>query len=195
VSGDPPFAGVGLAGALVTCGWYLVQNTVRYGDPLARKATEKYLQATGGLGTRFGRPYLISNPLNLVVVRVPQEIFHAFWYGTGASTVRWSQWISLLFWLVLVASIAGLIGRRKSPAVLVPLIAISLAAFLSVWIVAFQTFTYSARYSLVGIAAIAGLAALGTQWWRLPVRFALPLMGLIGTVVSIQVDVFAVHWN
>jgi hypothetical protein len=48
---------------------------------------------------------------------------------------------------------------------------------------------------LVGLAAIAALAALGVERWRLPVRFVLPAMGLIGTLVAIQQNVLAVHWN
>ena len=46
-----------------------------------------------------------------------------------------------------------------------------------------------------GLVAICGLAALGLERWRLPVRFLLPLAGLIGTVVAIQQDVLAVHWT
>lgn len=47
---------VASAGAVLTCGWYLIQNTVRYGDPLAKSATSHYLAANGGLGTFFGQP-------------------------------------------------------------------------------------------------------------------------------------------
>ena len=35
----------------LTCSWYLIQNTYRYGDPLALKASARYLALTGGLGT------------------------------------------------------------------------------------------------------------------------------------------------
>jgi ABC-type arginine transport system permease subunit len=72
---------------------------------------------------------------------------------------------------------------------------ITAAGLLSVWIVAFQTSTYEARYVFVGLAAIAALAALGLERWKLPFRFVLPAMGLIGTLVAIQQNVLAVHWN
>jgi hypothetical protein len=124
---------------------------------------------------------------------VPQRIFTHFWFATA---VRWwPLWISLLFWVLLAASVAGLVGRRVSRTALVPLVCIALAALVSVWIVAFQTETYEPRYALVGIAAIAGLAALGSERWILPLRFLLPVMGLVGTIVTIQHDVFAVHWT
>ena len=37
------FAVIGLGSALVVSSWYLVQNTVRYSDPLAHTATIRYL--------------------------------------------------------------------------------------------------------------------------------------------------------
>jgi hypothetical protein len=75
------------------------------------------------------------------------------------------------------------------------LLAIVFAAFLSIWFVAFQTATYQARLAFVGLAALAVLAALGLERWRLPVRFLLPAMGLIGTLIAIQQDVLAIHWS
>ena len=37
------FAAVGFGSALVVCGWYLIQNTVRYGQPLAQTDSSRYL--------------------------------------------------------------------------------------------------------------------------------------------------------
>ena len=71
---------------------------------------------------------------------------------------------------------------------------IAVTGLLSVWLIATQTATYEARYAFVGLAAIAALAALGLERWRLPVRFVLPAMGLCGTVIAIQVNVLSVHW-
>jgi hypothetical protein len=79
--------------------------------------------------------------------------------------------------------------------VLIALFAIVVAGFLSVWVVATQTSTYEARYVFVGLSAIAALVALGLERWKLPVRFVLPTMGLIGTLVEIQQNVLAVHWS
>jgi hypothetical protein len=60
--------------------------------------------------------------------------------------------------------------------VVVALVVIAGTALLSVWGAAFQTFSFQARYALFGLPAIAGLAALGLETWKLPVRFVLPVM-------------------
>ena len=44
------FAVIGLGSGLLVSSWYLVQNTVRYGDPLAPTATLRYLTKMSGLG-------------------------------------------------------------------------------------------------------------------------------------------------
>lgn len=49
-----------------------------------------------------------------------------------------------------------------------------MGALLSIWIVAFQTYTYEARIAFVGVPALATLAGLGVQRWRPPLRFLLP---------------------
>lgn len=72
--------------ALLACGWYLVQNIVRYGDPLASTATTHYLTPIGGLGT-FGFLYHVTHPLHLVFVEVPRAIWNGFWYTSG-----WNQY-------------------------------------------------------------------------------------------------------
>jgi hypothetical protein len=72
---------------------------------------------------------------------------------------------------------------------------LALAGFVSVWIVAFQTATYEARLALTGLPALAGLAALGVERWKLPVRFLLPFTGLVGLLVAMYDDVLAVNWR
>jgi Dolichyl-phosphate-mannose-protein mannosyltransferase len=188
---------VALIAALATCGWYLIQNSVRYGDPLARTATTKYLTDSGGLGTWPGTPYKVTDPLKLVFFDVPQRIFDLFWYESGWLPFRWSWPVSLLFWSVCVAALFGLIHRRVhvERRILVTLWALVVTALMSVWVLAFQTATYKTSYAFVGIAALAALVALGVERWRLPVRFLLPAMGLCGTLIAIQQNVLAVHWG
>jgi hypothetical protein len=189
------FLAIGALTAFAACGWYLIQNTVRYGDPLARAASARYLAQVGGLGTFF-IPYVVSNPLNLVFVRVPQRIADGFWYVSGSvGQFHWPWPVSLVFWAVLAASVAGIISRHIDRWTLATLLTVAGAGLLSVWIVAFQTSTYEARYVYVGLSAIAALVALGLERWRLPVRLILPVMGLVGTVVAIQQNVLAVHWG
>ena len=69
-----------------------------------------------------------------------------------------------------------------------------LATFL-VWITAFQTGAIRRADALVGLVALAALASLGLERWRLTIRFLLPAMGLCGILVAIQQNVVAVHWT
>ena len=188
------FLGSGALAALVVSGWYLVQNTVRYGDPLARTASARYLAQVGGLGTAF-TPYRPGNLLSLIFDSVPARIGNTFWYQSGWGQFHWPWPVNVVFWVVLAGSLAGLVHRHVHRNVLIALLAIAVAGFLSVWLVATQTSTYEARYVFVGLTAIAALAALGVERWKLPVRFILPAMGLIGTLVEIQQNVLAIHWN
>jgi hypothetical protein len=96
---------------------------------------------------------------------------------------------------MLGCALAGLIGSHLPQRALTLVAVVAAAGFLSVWLVAFQTATYEARLAFTALPAIACLAALGLERWKLPVRFVLPAMGLIGTVVAIQRDVLAVNWT
>ena len=45
----------GCLASVLVCGWYLIQNTVRYGGPSATAASQHYLtQIGGGLGMPYG---------------------------------------------------------------------------------------------------------------------------------------------
>jgi len=74
-------------------------------------------------------------------------------------------------------------------AALVTLGAIAVLSLLSVWLVAFQTKTFEARYALVGLTAMASLVALALERWPLAVRWLLPAAGCAGTLVAICHDV------
>lgn len=189
------FAALGFGSALVVCGWYLVQNTVRYGDPLARTASARYLSVVGGLGTAFGQPYRVTDPLRLVFVDVPDRIVRSFWYQSGWNQFRWSLPVDLAITAVFAVALLGLIGRDISRSILLTLWSIFISSFLCVWIISFQTHTYEARYAYVGLVAIIGLAALGLERWKVGVRFLIPLAGLVGTVAALQLDVLSVHWT
>ena len=188
------FAAIGLGSALVVSSWYLVQNTVRYGDPLASTATLRYLTKMNGLGGGFGA-YIVGDPLRHVFVSVPNRIVESFWYQSGWNRSHWPWEVNVVITIGFACALMGLVGRHVEPHTLISLGALSIAALLSVWVVSFQTGTYQARYAYFGLVAICGLAALGLERWRLPVRFLLPLAGLVGTAVAIQQDVLAVHWT
>jgi hypothetical protein len=188
------YLGIGAVSTLIVSGWYLVQNTVRYGDPLARRTSAHYLSLVGALGTPIGKPYIVYHPLKLVFVQVPQRIVETFWYVSDWNQFHWSWPVNVLFTLVLAITLAGLVFQRAKRRALLTLAVISLASMASVWFVAFQTF-YQAKYAFVGLPALAGLVALGVEKWKLPVRFLLPGMVLVGTLVAIQIDVLGLHWG
>jgi hypothetical protein len=81
---------------------------------------------------------------------------------------------------------------RRNIALLAALVALSL---LCVWMVAFSTATYEARLAFGGLPALACLAALGVERWRLPHRFTLPLLGFSGAAVAIVSNVLTVSWH
>ena len=166
---------------------------------LATAASEqRYLTQIQGTGLAYGVRYQVTDPVKLIFVDVPLKFLHTFWYGDlfvdpvfHNSSVPLP--VSLLFWLALAFALVGLIGRNLSSRLLVVLGVLAVTGFLSVWIVAFQTKTYDPRLALVGMPALACLAALGLDRWRLGVRFLLPTFGLCATLVAVQQSVLAVH--
>lgn len=188
------------AAALVVSGWYLIQNQVRYGDPLALSAAQHYLTYTGGNG-ELGTPYVVHDPLRLILDQVPVRIFTSFWYESGWGEFHWPATTSLLFWLGLAFGLAGLAARAQNAlwlhrrAQLAVLSTAAVAGFASVWIVAFSTATYAARLAFVGLPALASLVALGLERWKPPIRFVLPLMGVCGALVAIEQNILTIHWQ
>ena len=178
--------------SIVVCGWFLVQNTVRYGSPLAGAASKRYLTQIQGTGMPYGVQYEVTDPAKLVFVEVPSKFLHAFWYG-DYSVDHAFLWtvplpISLLFWLLLAFALLSLIGLRFAPRVALVLGVLAATGFLSVWIVAFQTKTYDPVWLLPGLPAVACLAAFGLERWKPVVRILLPVLGLGATL-------FAIHQN
>ena len=121
-------------------------DSVRYGDPLARAASSRYLAQVGGLGT-FLTPYKVGDPLRLIFVQVPDRILNSFWYQSGWNQFHWKWPISLFFSVVLLAALRGLVHRHVDRRALVTLWTVAIAGFLSVWVVATETSTYQARYT------------------------------------------------
>jgi hypothetical protein len=188
--------GIGVVSCVVVSSWYLIQNTVRYGDPLALGASQRYLSKIGGTGTPYDVLYRVTDPIKYIVVDVPSRFLHVFWYGSGwGEFFRWPWPVGLLLWLVLAFMLLGLIGQHEPPRILLVLGALAVAGFLSVWIVAFQTASYDPRLALGGVPALACLAALGLERWKLALRFLFPFLLLGGTIFAIQTNVLEVHWS
>jgi hypothetical protein len=185
----------GALSALVVSAWYLIQNWVRYGDPLARHATITYLIRDGALGLPDGVHYVVKDPLDLIVFNVPNKIASNVWYSSGWGQFHWPQSLGYLITFVVLVLLLGLINRGISNQVLLVLGAIALLSLACVWLLAFQTAAYGARFAYVGIAAIAALVALALQRWPLAIRWLLPAAGVVGCLVAIHQDVLSVHWT
>ena len=143
----------------------------------------------------FAGAYTVGNPLRHVFVSVPDRLLESFWYQSGSNQSHWSWQVNVAITLVFACALIGLVGRHVERRALFSLAALSIAALLSIWVVSFQTGTYQARYGYFGLVAIFGLAALGLERWRLPVRFFLPSLGWSGRLWPMQHDVLAVHWT
>jgi hypothetical protein len=190
---------VAAGSALAVCGWWLVQNQVRYGDPLAHSASIDYLGPIGGIGARaFGTPPI----LGLLFVDVPAKVYHSFWYNSGWGYFKWPTVAYVPFWLALVAALAGLFLMRRNARGTIgrPLVVLSVivvTAFSAVWITSLSTDTYDGRVAFIGLPALACLAALGLERWEAPVplRFVGPAIGVVGTMIAIRQDILTVAWR
>jgi MFS family permease len=185
--------GTFLAGFVVTAGWWFWWNVDQYGDVLAHDATQEHLERFDFL------PLTGPMTAHRAFVEVPKAIWYQFFYSSGSNQFRWSNWVYVPFWVVLLVGVVGLVfalpstGRRPL-AVLGTVAVLSLA---TVWIAVIDTTSIQARHAFAGLPAIAVLAALGYERLRLPVvaRFALPAMGLVGVVVALRQHVFDVFWT
>ncbi len=185
----------GVGSALVVSSWYLVQNAVRYGDPLARAASSRYLDILGGVGTLLV-PYRVTDPLHLVFLDVPSRVVKTVWYQSGWNQFHWSWPVDVAITAVVLACILSAVTRRGVPAKVSRVLgSLVLGGLLSVWVLAFQTATYQGRYALVALAAFAVWVALGLERWCLPVRFSLPTVAFAGCLVALSSDVLSVNWT
>lgn len=179
--------------ALAVCGWWLIQNQVRYGDPLAASAAREHLKAL------FPPLFQIAGPAKRIFIEIPRGIYKSFWYVSGYNQFEWRWFWYLPFWIGAAVGIAGLFAKTRSttwhvPAVrgaLAVLSVVAAGAFAIVWVLGLETSTEQARVAFVGLPAIATLLALGYERLGIPVasRFALPLLGLIGTLAAIRYSV------
>jgi 4-amino-4-deoxy-L-arabinose transferase-like glycosyltransferase len=189
----------GSLSALAVSGWYLVQNWVRYGDPDAGHASLAYMTRLGSLGTPIGVPYVIKDPVGLVVFKVPTRIVTNFWYSSGWGQFDWPLavgfLIALAVVLVLFGLIFGLFNKDIAPRPLLVLGAISVLSLGCVWFMAFQTPAYGVRFAYVGLVAMAAVLALAVQRWPVVLRWLLPAAGIAGCLVAIHQDVLGVHWT
>jgi 4-amino-4-deoxy-L-arabinose transferase-like glycosyltransferase len=187
--------------AIVVSGPWLLFNTFTYGDPLAIGAARDYLAAISTLPGHGPLIFAVDPPVETLFVTMPKEFYAGWWYESGWTAFEWPWWAYLPFWLVTLGAVAGFFVRPKRtvagpPAALQRRAVVVLAALLlvpvaTVWLLRLETHTAEARLALVGLPAFACLMAIGLERHRLPVaaRFALPLLGAVGTLIAINHDV------
>jgi hypothetical protein len=197
------------AAAVVSAPW-LIHNTAAYGDPLALRATHDYL-----MQDQTALIFAAGPAPKVLFVTMPQQFYSTFWYQSGWAPFEWPWWASLPFWLLTLAGLAGLVARRRprtarpnapapeapptayAPArrALATLALLAVMPVVLVWMLRLDTTTASPRLALIGMPALACLIAVGLERLRVPLaaRFALPLLGVVGTLIAIDRDVLAVR--
>ncbi len=183
------FAIVGGA-ALAAAGWWLLRNWLSYGDPFLIDATLKADRR------RFPFDVVPSVP-RTVVIEVPRGVWKSFWYTSGWNQFAWNVWWYVPFWLLAFVGVTSVWVRRDTDdrafaRQRLVLTAFALSALAIVWVLALRTVQYQARVAFAGLPAIAILISVGYERLhaRLPLRFMLPAVGLVGTAVAIKMDVF-----
>ncbi len=190
--------------ALLVAAPVLVSNQLRYGDPLASKASVDYFREL--------LPPLVAVPQTWqwFGVAVGSGFATSFWYVSGWNQFRWKAETYVPLWFLAAVGLLGcLIPRRKAAAALaatptggssepqevsgvVPLLAaVAVASVSVVWILATQTTQWQARTSYPGLAAFATLMSIGYRKLRIPMalQFLLPALTLAGTLYASHTDV------
>jgi hypothetical protein len=193
------------AATLLIAGPVLVSNQLRYGDPLASKASVDYFREL--------LPPLVAVPQTWewFGLAVGSGFATSFWYVSGWNQFRWKAETYVPLWMLVSMGLLGcLMPRRKGTAVkaatdpngalgesqkvsgFVPLLtAVCVASVSVVWILATQTTQWQARTSYPGLAAFATLISTGYRKLRIPMalQFLLPALTLAGTLYAIHADV------
>ena len=183
----------------------LVSNQLRYGDPLASKASIDYFREL--------LPPLVAVPhtWGWFGPAVGSGFATSFWYVSGWNQFRWQAQTYVPLWLLAAVGLVGCSVKRRMPADsrerlsantgtdpagefsgLVGLLAgVALASVLVVWLLATQTTQWQARTSYPGLAAFATLVSIGYRRLRIPMllQFLLPALSLAGTLYAINADV------
>jgi hypothetical protein len=169
--------------------WFTVHE---YDDLFAGKVSGRYFDET--------IPGLMRKDVDarVVFVELPQGFWKSFWYSSGWNQYFWSWWAYIPYWaLFLPPLVLGSVllirdrTRRSVAAVLGLTVLAALAVFVYIGIITTGT---QARVSFVGLSALAVLVAVGAERVRVPARFALPLLGVIGTLLAFRDDVIQVFY-
>ena len=182
---EPRLAGALVLSALVLSMPVFVSNQIRYGDPIASKASVEYF--------RSWIPALVLqiHTTDWLVKAVGSGFLTSFWYTSGWNQFRWRGMTYVPLWgLAAIGSLGNLRRRHQHPGTVVCLL-LFLSAAASVWVLAWNTTQFQARLAFPGLAAFGSVIALGWQRWKAPrwLAFVLPLLGFVGTLYAINTDI------
>src|SRR5262249_28101988 len=93
--------------AIAVSGWWLLMNTLRYGDPLAASATREHLRSLEPW------TFAVGSPAYQTFIGVPWGVFRSFWYVSRWNQIFWLSWYPYAaLWLGLALGVGGLFRRR-----------------------------------------------------------------------------------
>ena len=179
-----------LAAALVVSAMLLsmpvfVSNQIRYGDPIASRASVEYF--------RSWIPALVLqiHTTDWLVKAVGSGFLTSFWYTSGWNQFRWRGMTYVPLWSLAAIGSLGNLRRRHHDRGTVVCLLLFVSAAASVWVLAWNTTQFQARLAFPGLAAFGSVIAMGWQRWGAPkwLAFVLPLLGFIGTVYAINTDI------
>lgn len=180
-------------GALLVTGPWLAFNVLNYGDPLALHAQVAHLRQVQP-GVFHEGNYLAR------LVDGPRFIWKSFWYMSGWNQFQWPTWAYAPFWGMTSLALGSWLRRTGEPlsarpSAYVLLGSAALAGITSVMVVAVTTAQAQGRHGFFGLPAIAVVVALGLERWNvpLPLRFALPALGFVGSVIAIRQDIVLIY--
>lgn len=181
-------------GVLLVAGQWLAYNVLTYGDPLALEAQTAYLRSV------IPALFHDGSYLERLLVTVPRGAWRSFWYVSGWNQFFWPDWAYFPLWggvaVALVRWLQPAYGTPRVPRrATVLLVAAVLAGIGSVMAVGAVTTQEQARIGFICLSAFGVLVALGLERWRAPiaVRFLLPALGLVGTVIAIRQHVVGIY--
>ena len=174
-------------GAMVLSMPVFISNQLRYGDPIASKASVDYF--------RTWIPALVVqiHTTDWLVKAVGSGFLTSFWYTSGWNQFRWKAIRYVPFWGLALVGALGNVRRRHTESATVLCALTFAAAASSVWVLAWNTTQFQARLAFPGLAAFSSVIVIGWQRWRAPqwMAFVLPVLGVIGSAYAINADILA----
>ncbi len=182
---SPKLVAILIVAAMVCSVPVFVSNQLRYGDPIASRASVEYFQSW------IPALVLRIHTTDWLIKAVGSGFLTSFWYTSGWNQFRWRGVSYVPLWGLAVLAAVGNLRRRHQHTGTLISVGLFASAAASVWVLAWNTTQFQARLAFPGLAAFGSVLAMGWQRWGAPrwMSFLLPLLGLVGTVYAINTDI------